>query len=378
MMRISSLIIALIAVAALWYWFGVRGDLGNVSADAGTPTPEAVATATAMAGTGADGSRAVSTDPAVQVMVLQVSAEDTAAQLVLRGRTKANRNVQVAAETEGQVISEPLRSGARVTKGQVLCSLNPGVRAAQLAEAEAGLAEAEAEASATTQLQKKGFAAETTLKARRARLEAAQARLDQVKWDIDRLEVKAPFDGVLETDTAEIGTFLMPGSHCANIIDLSRIKVSGFVGEQNVDLLSLGQPASARLINGMEVTGEISFVSRVADEETRTYAVEVTLDNPGGRIRDGMTAELIIDLPSKSAHRIPQTALTLDDDGRMGVRIAVDGIARFRPVRILRDTIDGAWVDGLSGTADVIVVGQEFVRDGRAVIPSPVDPALLK
>lgn len=367
-MRISSLIIALVAVAGLWYWFGVRGQTVDVSADAGTPEAADVEIAS-------ETPAPVETDRAVPVMVLPVKAQDTAARLVLRGRTKANRNVQVVAETQGQVISEPLRSGAEVTKGQVLCRLNPGVRAAQLAEAEAGLAEAEVEASATTQLQKKGFAAETTLKARRARLEAAQARLDQVKWDIDRLDVKAPFDGVLETDTAEIGTFLTQGAYCANVIDLSRIKISGFVGEQSVDLLSIGQPAKARLINGTEVAGEISFVSRVADEQTRTYAVEVTLDNPGGRIRDGMTAELVIDLPAKSAHLVPQSALTLDDEGRMGVRVAQNGIARFKPVRILRDTAAGAWVDGLPDSAEVIVIGQEFVRDGRAVVATTVDPA---
>lgn len=370
-MRLSSLIIALIAVAGLYYWFGVRGQTVDVSADAGTPSEVVVAKDIPAEDKAAE-------EDSVPVMVLPVTAQDAVARLVLRGRTKANRNVQVAAETQGQVISEPLRSGAQVTKGQVLCRLNPGVRAAQLAEAEASLAEAEVEASATTQLQKKGFAAETTLKARRARLEAAQARLDQVKWDIDRLEVKAPFDGVLETDTAEFGTFLMQGSQCANIIDLSRVKVSGFVGEQNVDLLSLGQQATARLINGTEVAGEISFVSRVADEQTRTYAVEVTLDNSEGRIRDGMTAELLIDLPAISAHLIPQAALTLDDGGRMGVRIAEDGTARFKPIRILRDTAEGAWVDGLSDTADVIVVGQEFVRDGRAVAATVIDPTELR
>ncbi|MEO1491001.1 MAG: efflux RND transporter periplasmic adaptor subunit [Pseudomonadota bacterium] len=374
-MRISSLIIALVAVAGLYYWFGVRGQTVDVSADAGTPSAEEVALADAESPTADQPSK---NERPVPVMVLPVQSRETEARLVLRGRTKANRNVQLVAETEGQVISEPLRSGTRVEIGQVLCRLNPGVRAAQLAEAEASLAEAEVEASATTQLKAKGFAAETTLNARRARLEAAQARLDQVNWDIGRLEIKAPFSGVLETDTAEIGTFLSQGAYCANIIDLSRIKISGFVGEQNVDLLSLGQTASARLINGTEVSGEISFVSRVADEQTRTYAVEVTLDNPGWKIRDGMTAELLIDLPSEAAHLVPQSALTLDDGGRMGVRVAEDGKARFFPVRIMRDTAEGVWVDGLPDTADVIVIGQEFVRNGRTVIATPIDSSALR
>jgi multidrug efflux system membrane fusion protein len=363
-MRITSLLLALIAAAGLYYWFGVRG----------------AQTETALAATTSEASSATAeqAEAAVPVLVLPSIAQETTRQLTLRGRTEANRNVQITAETNGQVISEPLRRGATIAKGDVLCRLDPGVRAAQLAEAEASLTEAQAEADAATQLQRKGFTAETTLKSRKAQLQAAQARVDQVKWDIDRLEIRAPFDGALETDTAEIGTFLTSGSYCANIIDLSRIKVSGFVGEQDVDRLSIGQQTSAKLINGMTATGEIAFISRMADAQTRTYAVEVVMDNPDGLIRDGMTAELTIDLPAETAHLIPQTALTLDDDGRLGVRIAENDATRFIAVTILRDEAGGAWVHGLPPQADVIVVGQEFVRDGRAVKATRVSPDDLR
>ena len=311
---------------------------------------------------------------AVAVVVLESEAQQTRATLTLRGRTEASRRVEVPAQTTGLVVSEPLRRGTEVEAGQLLCRLNPGVRAAQLAEAEAALAEAEAEAAAARQLNDKGFTANTTLRTRQAQLEAAQAQLDQVEWDIQNLEIFAPFDGVLETDTAELGALMSPGTYCGTVIDLSKIKVTGFVSEQEVDLLSVGQKASARMINGIEATGEITFLSRSADQETRTYAVEATLPNPEGRLRDGMTAELRIELPSETAHLIPQTALTLDDNGRVGVRTAENGIARFHPVKLLRDEPGGFWVSGLPDRADVIIAGQEFVRDGRQVVATVARP----
>jgi len=132
---------------------------------------------------------------------------------------------------------------------------------------------------------------------------------------------------------------------------------------------------TARLINGRIIAGTIAFISRVADPETRTYQVEAILPNQDGRIRDGMTAELSIDLPAVVAHKIPQTALTLDDDGRLGVRLAIGGEARFAEIRIISEAIDGVWVTGLPDTAEIIVVGQEFVRDGRAILPTPLDQA---
>ncbi len=89
-----------------------------------------------------------------------------------------------------------------------------------------------------------------------------------------------------------------------------------------------------------------------------------------------MTAELKIDLPPEIAHKIPQNALTLDDDGRLGVRLADDGKALFVPTRIIAEETDGVWVAGLPETASVIVVGQEFVQDGRAIVAQPFDRTL--
>ena len=359
-MRSMSLITAVLVAAALLYWFGLRHPSAGMAAD-GTQVVEATSAAVAK-----------DEDAPVPVMVLQSRAQETSAPLILRGRTQALRDVEVSAETTGRVISEPLRHGAVVKAGQVLCRLDPAVRSAELAEAEAALAEAEAEASAATQLEAKGFTAETALRARQAQLRAAQAHLDKIRWDIERLEITAPFDGLLESDAAELGSLLIPGSVCANVVDLSEIKVEAYVSEQAVDQMSLDQPAEARLINGMTATGKITFISRMADAETRTYQVEVTLPNPDRSIRSGMTTELTIELPPQKAHLVPQSALTLDDDGRLGVRTAADGSARFNPVAILRDVPDGVWISGLPAQADIIVVGQEFVRDGRKIAATPV------
>ena len=356
-MRFTSFILALSIAAGLWYWFAGRHEF--------SAAPPASANFSSVGDIIRP--KPAKSETAVRVVVLPSEAQQTSGTLIIRGRTQASRNVQVPAETTGRVISEPLRRGAKVKAGDVLCRLDPGVREADLAEAEAALAEAQAEATAATTLQQKGFAAETTLKSRQAQLRAAQARLDKVRWDIEQLSIEAPFDGVLESDTAELGSLLTPGAPCANVIDLARVKVAGFVAEQEVDQLSIGQSAAARLINGVTAEGTISFVSRVADAHTRTYAVEVTIDNPDGRIRDGMTAELKIVLPSKTAHLVPQSALTLDDDGRMGIRIDDQGSAQFVAVDILHDTGEGVWVTGLPDKVSIIVVGQEFVRDGRRI-----------
>ncbi|MFK7945890.1 MAG: efflux RND transporter periplasmic adaptor subunit [Paracoccaceae bacterium] len=357
-MRITSILAALVIVAALGYWFVLRH--GDAEAVADNPEAELQVVQTQR--------EAVP----VPVQVFASRASEHRAELVLKGRTEANRNVQVAAETTGRVISEPLRRGALVAANEVLCRLDPGVRAADLAEAEASLTEARVDASGAGRLKRKGFTAETTLRSAEARLQAAEARLGKIRLDINQLEIRAPFDGILESDTAELGAFLSPGVTCANVIDLARVKVTAFVAEQDVEALAVGQTARVRLVNGVTAEGDISFLSRVADSETRTFSVEITLENQQGRLRDGMTAELAIALPAQMAHRLPQSALTLNDEGVLGVRMDQNGTARFPPVQILGETPESILVAGLPDEASIIVMGQEFVRDGRSVQGTPI------
>ena len=366
-MRLTSLVLVLLLAGGLFWWFALRGPAGDVALTASDAAARAEAPA-----------EAKEKNPPVEVVVIDSRAAPVTNKLTLRGRTVPNRRVEVTAETEGKVVSEPKRKGSTVAEGEVLCRLDPGIRQAQLKEAEAQLAQARIEAEAAERLSEKGFSPETTRVAREATLEAAKAQVERIELDIARLELHAPFAGVLETDAAETGARLGVGGTCATLIDLTPVKVSAFVSEREVGRIEVGQPATARLVTGETVDGEISHVARSADEDTRTFEVEVALPNDEGHIRAGMTAEIEVALPPTEAHAIPQSALTLDDEGRMGVRVAEAGTARFYPVEIVREQPDGIWVTGLPRQARVIVSGQEFVRDGRAVRAVPLDASALR
>ncbi|MEM8803529.1 MAG: efflux RND transporter periplasmic adaptor subunit, partial [Pseudomonadota bacterium] len=148
---------------------------------------------------------------------------------------------------------------------------------------------------------------------------------------------------------------------------LDTIKLVGFIPETLVDRVEIGSVAGARLSSGREVTGKVTFISRSADMNTRTFRVDVEVENADLSIRDGQTAEIAIQSDGEIAHLLPQSALTLDNDGVLGVRTVVDEAAGFTPVNVIRDTTGGIWVGGLEDSVEVIVVGQEFVTDGVPV-----------
>jgi len=191
--------------------------------------------------------------------------------------------------------------------------------------------------------------------------------------ELSRLIIKAPFSGLLESDTAELGTLLQPGALCATIIQLDPVKLIGYVPETDVNQVNVGALAGARLAaGGKEVQGKVTFISRSADPQTRTFLTEIEVPNPDLAIRDGQTAEILIASDGAQAHLIPQSAMTLNAEGTIGLRlVGEDNIVDFQAVEIVRDTAKGIWVTGLPETADVIVVGQEYVIEGVKVAPTP-------
>lgn len=302
-------------------------------------------------------------------VVTQVLEEREIAQaVVLRGRTEAARRVEVRSETQGLVASEPRPRGTLVAEGEVLCELDAGTRRAALAEARARLAEAEINFTAASRLSEGGFAAQTRVAATEAALQAAQAGVERAQAELDRLTIRAPFAGLLEADTAERGALLQSGGLCGTVIRLDPVRLVGFAAEAQIDRLSEGAVAGGRLSSGREVLGRVTFLARVADPATRTFRVEVTVPNPDLSIRDGMSVDILVQSAAERGHLVPASALTLDDGGRLGLRLLdAAGVTGFAPVRVLRDTAEGFWVSGLPPVAEVIVVGQEFVTDGVRV-----------
>lgn len=324
----------------------------------------------------------VAEDPRFAVVVERFTERDLESAIVLRGRTLASRSVEVRAQTSGLVVSEPTPRGALVAEGDVLCRLDPGTRAAQLAEAEARLseaaarlAEAEINFSTTERLTEGGYGAqnrlagaEAGLQAARASVEAARAGVEGARTELSRLVIAAPFGGLLETDSAERGSLLAAGGLCATVIQLDPVLVVGHAAEAQIDRLSTGAMAGARLSNGADVVGQVTFLARAGDPATRTFRVELTVPNPDLAIREGLSADMLIAARATRGHLVPGSALTIGDDGALGLRL-VDAQNRtlFQPVQVLRDAPQGFWVTGLPAEADVVVVGHEYVTDGVEV-----------
>ena len=307
--------------------------------------------------------------PTSRVRTVALTAKQQALEVVIRGRTEAKRLVEVKAETGGRVISVPVEKGQRVKAGQLLCELDENGRRAQLAQAKANFEKARIDYQGAQQLLAKKLISASGLAGSKAQLEAAQAQLRAMELELAHLQLRAPFDGFVESRPANIGDLFDRGSICASVMDERVILASGYASEREMQQLQLGQTVNVQLANGQQVQGTLSFISRLADTATRTYRIEAEINNREHQLPDGITAQIKIPMQQVLAHLITPSVLALDDKGNIGVRIVnSNNIVEFHLVHIARETQEGIWVTGLPENIHLITVGQELVADGDTVI----------
>jgi multidrug efflux pump subunit AcrA (membrane-fusion protein) len=229
------------------------------------------------------------------------------------GFTEADKFVQVRAEVSGRVISTPVQQGDYVKEGDLICQLYIAGREAYP-------------------------------------------------------KIVAPFSGYLESLKVDEGDFLNVGSVCASLIDPDPMLLVADVAEKDIAQIQLGSEATAKLISGRLISGEVAFIGSSADKNTRTFRVEISVENKDTTIRDGVSAEIYIKGKKEPAHKISPAILSLNDQGKLGVRtVTKENKVEFKEIKILEDTSSGMWVSGLDQEARIITLGQEYVFQGQTV-----------
>ncbi len=309
----------------------------------------------------------------VEVVTIRVAPHR--ARLKLPAHTASFQTVQVRARTSGIVEETPFAEGARVRKGDILCRIDSGSRPARLQAARAAVASARRDYEAAVRLLRSGHMPQSRLKQLKALYDKAMAQLRQYELDIAWTKVRAPMGGILARQLAKKGDLLSLGKPCAEIVKLDPLKIIADVSEREVGGIGTGRKASATLVTGETLQGAITYIAPAADPATRTFRLEMTAANPGGKARAGVTASLVIPLPARPAALVPLAAIGLDDNGVLGVHHAgKDNRVIHTPVKVLEETRQGAWVLGLPDGARVIVSGQYYVLPGQKVTPVPYRP----
>lgn len=305
-----------------------------------------------------------------QVIVSPAQTKPHTIFATLKGSTEPDREVTVRAETMGTVINASVAEGQAVTRGTLLCGLDVESRAARIAEAEAGVASAKLDYDAAQQLEEKGWTTSNNAAAAKAVLDRAEAGLAAARIELNKTRVTAPFNGVFEARMAERGDFLSVGAPCGRLVDLDPIVIAVDATENERNAIDPATPVAVELATGLRAEGKVRFIARTANEQTRTFRVEIELPNPDNLIAAGLTATVKVGLGEAAAVLMTPASLVLHDDGRVGVRyVDAEELVQFAEVTVVDDAPDGIWVTGIPDGANLLAAGQDFLREGVKVSP---------
>ena len=305
-----------------------------------------------------------------RVSVIDSRVEPRTRNLVLSGRTEADKKMMITARADGTIAELKVRRGSVVKEGDVIAVLSDEAREARVLQAKAMLLQRRTELAAKMKLVEQGTMPRLEAVNLETQFKAAEAGLAAAEAERERSVIRAPWSGIINDVPVEVGQAVlqMMGKEIAQIVSIDPMLAVVEVAERNLSGVHLGDAAEVRLVTGQKANGKVRFISKTASASTRTYRVDVEIPNGDGAIPDGITAEVAIPLTPVAATRVPRSALTFSSAGDLGVRVvdAASTVA-FVAVSVVEDQQEFMWVGGIADGARVIVQGQDFVREGQQV-----------
>ena len=217
----------------------------------------------------------------------------------------------------------------------------------------------------------KGFRSEVKLSESRTNFENALALFEKSQVELNNTKILTPFDSTIEDSYVELGDYVKKGDNIAKIVDLDPIFIKINVTENEIGNLRLNQKTLIK-ISDKSYKGHINYISKTSDPLTRNFKVEIQINNANKKIISGLSSEVIVSLSEEDAYLIPSSLISLDNQGKIGVKVVKEKKVSFLTVDIISDTGNGYWINSNSNKnlEDYMLItqGHEYVTEGENVI----------
>jgi len=307
-----------------------------------------------------------------KVGVRDIDAGPVKQSFVLDGATRPYADTTLFSNNAGDLVEILVKSGDSVSKGQLLAQVENATQKAALKRAEADLKNAQSALERARKLSASGALSQATLDEREADLERQKETLETARSSLDQTRLLAPYDGVVVDIPAKQGEWVSPGDQIIRVADMRSLIGDAHVPQARVADLEVGQAVTVHFPDGKSKEGEISHIAPVADTNTRSYPVEVTIPNETGSLRAGSTVSMVVNHFIESAAVIPQEAIIISDDGAPGIHYVTEvGEVGFLPIDILSSTDKGIVVSTPQSSLTLMVGDNHLDRHRQASWPPP-------
>ncbi|NIM12845.1 MAG: efflux RND transporter periplasmic adaptor subunit [Candidatus Aminicenantes bacterium] len=324
----------------------------------------------------------------VKVKVQPVQRGAVIHTLEYKGTVFPWKRANIGPETSGRIKIIYKKQGDRVKKGDLLAELDTTTLKLQLKQAEAALEVAEAahkdallnvnrlkklfqkNAISKMQLEKAELSLETAV----TREKNARATKDLVRHHLDNAYMNAPFDGIITSKNSEEGDVINPmmgmGTSVLTLMHLNTVKVVLDVPSEEIEKITVGQPCTVQVTTLPEETfkGEVYSKNLAADPVSKTFKVEVKIENPQLKIKSGIFAEVSIEISRKENCLIVPLSAVIRGGDIHYVVLYQEGKAKYKNIKVgEQDQRVVEITDGLSLGQLVVVQGNYDLKEGALI-----------
>ena len=356
------------------------------------------------------------------VSAIEVKNESVPIYFRSTGITKSIFDIQITARREGLIENIYAVDGSLINKGDIIIALNKGTleqelnaaKALLLAEeneldfvkrkfqadgsyskriksAKAALSKSKKDFESSKKLKEKGIRTELELEEKYANYKSAEASLTElleisknqeisrfsaniqkINTDIAKLEeqiefteIRSPRSGWIENIKVEIGEFIKNGKNVARLIGLDDLILEMQIPQSNISNVKLGDQVEINFNNEKYFNGKVLKIGAIANDSTRTFNIEVRIQNSDETLRAGMSAEAQIKIDQVNAFKISPAHLNTNNNGELYVKIiGSNNQVEARVINIVKTHDNFAYISGLTNKTIVLTTGQAFLQSG--------------
>lgn len=316
------------------------------------------------------------TDIAALITAMQIKDTIFNHYLELQGNVETDQNVIVYPEYQGTLTRVYVKDGQNVRKGQVLASIDDGGLSSQVSQLEVQEQLAKTTFERQAKLWEQNIGSEIQYLQAKANYEATQNSVNQVKQQLAKTRVTAPFSGVIDEVITEQGTVVAPGQGLFRIVNLNDMYISAAVPEKYLPTVTVGKSVEINFpVLGTSISSKVRQSGNYISPTNRSFNIEVSVPSTNDKVKPNLTAKLKInDYTNEAAFLIPLSVISEDAAGSQYVyKVVKDSVTDESVAQ--RSTIQTGLaqggvvevLDGLKADDMVIVEGARRVQDGQIV-----------
>src|SRR6187402_1187315 len=311
----------------------------------------------------------------VVALVSAVKLKDTTFNhyLEIQGSINTNENVLIQPEFPGNLVELNVKAGQKVSKGQVLGRTDDGGMSQQLASAENQYALAKTTFERQKNLWSQKIGSEIQYLQAQAQMITAQKGVAQIKAQIAKTVIKAPFSGTIDEVYVEKGEVVAASPQgLMRIVNLGNMYVSTSIPETYIGKLKIGTEVDVYLTSlDKTYKGKVRQIGNFINPNNRSFGIEVSVPNPDNLLRPNQVAKLkVIDYVSKNAVVVPTNVIQQDGKKNSFVYTVANsngksGIAKKVIVQMGKSSDNVTEIlSGLDSDATIVTEGMNTISDG--------------